>query len=739
MVADAVTRLIIEQAHAQAIAKAIAYLEQEAFDGNKSLIIASFQQGSSREGTNSIPDPLLHTHAIALPMVYEKASGRIESLYPYAKALYRHKMAAGAVYRAEFAAQLQQSLGISLQREKSWFELKGFSREEGVYQELMNHFSSRRLQIEAANPQDAIEAQKIAYATRQRKEVAIARSELFAQWQETSEQYGFGQKQALKLLHAPRERTTVRQKWQEWRTLREAATAVVRHQSHFTRRDMVRAIAEAAQTRGLNSYDVLRLTDKYLASRQVVALGLIDRDERWANKRLYNLEKQMLAQVRKLERDTTFRVSTRYVRSASENHRLTHEQTQALEAIAARGRIKVLCGLSGTGKTHTLAAAYQAWKSQGYDVVGVSLSGRQAQRLTEQTGIGQQSFLSKVFAGEKQQSVTLSKLLWDIERAAESQRRYGSRSVVESPLSAKTVVVVDNAQAISVTHMKQLVDETRRAGAKLVLSGDLQQPQAYEHSGALKAIAQNVGAVELKRIHRQEETWAQQVVQKVGEGQAKTALELLANRGLLSIAETKEAAMLAVITAWAERGLKRPHDHLIIAETQEDVQILNRLAQARLVEAGYLGNSAVRVGAEHIRRGERIRFQETSRTYGVMKNGMGTVNHIDPITKVALVRLDTGKMKAINVRHYSGIELGYAVTTTDARNMEVRHSYILTQGKGRDTALVQVSRAKSETRVFTYALDKEVEASLKLARQMSWEKANELAIMLEERRLEQER
>jgi hypothetical protein len=122
-----------------------------------------------------------------------------------------------------------------------------------------------------------------------------------------------------------------------------------------------------------------------------------------------------------------------------------------------------------------------------------------------------------------------------------------------------------------------------------------------------------------------------------------------------------------------------------------------------------------------------------------MKNGMGTVNHIDPITKVALVRLDTGKMKAINVRHYSGIELGYAVTTTDARNMEVRHSYILTQGKGRDTTLVQVSRAKSETRVFTYALDKEVEASLKLARQMSWEKANELAIMLEEQRLEQER
>lgn len=95
MVADAVTRLIIEQAHAQAIAKAIAYLEQEAFYGNKSLIIASFQQGSSREGTNSIPDPLLHTHAIALPMVYEKASGRMESLYPYAKALYRHKMAAG--------------------------------------------------------------------------------------------------------------------------------------------------------------------------------------------------------------------------------------------------------------------------------------------------------------------------------------------------------------------------------------------------------------------------------------------------------------------------------------------------------------------------------------------------------------------------------------------------------------------------------------------------------------------
>lgn len=738
--ADDAMRRSIEQAHERAIARAIDYLEQDAFKGEKSLIIASFQQSSSREGTNPIPDPLLHTHAIAPPIIHDNTANQIISLYPHAKELYRHKMAAGAIYRAELASELQQSPGIALQREKSWFELKGFSRENGKYQPLMNYFSSRRLQIEAEKPQNAIEAQKVAYQTRQKKQPTATRSQLMAQWQETSRQYGFGLKQVQKLIQAPLERTVIGQKWQEWRTLREAATNVVRHQSHFTRRDLVRSIAEAAQTRGLNGEDVLRLTDKYLTSRQIITLGLVERDERFANKRLYKLEKQLLAQVRKLEAHrTTFRVSTRYVRAAAANHRLTNEQVQALQSITNKGQIKVLKGLSGTGKTHTLAAACQVWESQSYEVLGISLSGRQAERLAEQTGMGRQSFISKVLWGEKQQSLTLSKLFWDIDRATESQRRYGRRSVVRFPLSAKTVVIADNAQGFGVTQMKRLVEEVRRAGAKLVLSGDLNQPQAYVHSGALSAIAKSIGSVELKQIHRQEQPWAQQVVLNVGKGQAKEALQALAVKGLLSITKTKEAAVAEVIQGWSLRGLKRPQDHLIIAETPEDAQVLNRLVQAKLIAEEKLGKTAVKVGTEYIRKGDRVKFQETSRTYGVTKNGMGTVKHIDPITKVAMVRLDTGKLKAINVRHYSGMNLGYAVTTTGSKDLEVRHAYILTQGSGKETALVQISRAKAETKVYAYSLEKETEAELKLARQLSWKKRRELAVTLKKQLYEKER
>lgn len=789
MVADTQTRGIIEAAHDRAIARSIEYLEREAFGGQKSLIVATFQQCTSREGINPIPDPLLHTHAIALPTIYDRTSQQAQPLYPEAKELYRHKMAAGAIYRAELAADLQQNLNVPLQREKSWFELKGFSREGGKYQDLMNHFSSRRLQIEAENPQNAIDAQKAAYDTRQKKQAVAPRNQLLNQWQETSREYGFGPHQVQKLIRTPQqrmplestsqqrmlqqqmpleptsqqqmplepipqqptlqpqglleptsqpqiERTTIGQKWQEWRTLREAATAVVRHQSHFTHRDLVRAIAQAAQTRRINGNDVLRLTEKYLASRQVIPLGRIDGDERFANKRLYKLEKQLLAQVRKLDSDRTFRVASRDIRAAADRHHLSYEQTQALQDLTSRGRVRVLQGLSGTGKTHTLAAARQAWERSGYEVLGVSLSGRQAQRLSEQTGIGRQSVLSKIVRGKQPQSVTLTKLFWDLDRAVQSKRQYGSRSVVKSPLSSKTVVVLDNAQAIGVSQMKRLVEEVRRAGGKLVLSGDFQQPQAYQHSGAFKAIARSVGAAELKEVHRQEQTWAQEMVRDIGAGRARKALRTLAERGFLSIAPTREDAIEAVVKSWSQRGLKRPHDHLIVAETPEEVRVLNRLAQAKLVAAGNLGKIAVGANGESFRKGDRIKFLETSRTYGVTKNGMGTVRHLDPITKVAVARLDTGKLRAINLRHYKAVELGYAVTTAQAKDFEVRHAYVLTRGMGRDAALVQMSRAKSQTRVFAYELDKEEEAELKLARQMSWEKSNDLAIVLRERERE---
>lgn len=742
-VSDVHIQHAIEHVHHQAVVEALQYLEANSGSRRGSagsecektrFVVATFQHGTNRN-----QEPYLHTHALVLNVSVrdDGSTGAVHS-----RLLYQHKMAAGAIYRAELAAGLQQELGLSLEREKSWFELKGFSRQSGKYKALMNLWSSRREEIEAQHPATSAQAQVAAYQTRKEKEPLPSRMALFANWQKTGTKYSFSSRHAQRLVGRGRERFSLLRKFQEWRAVREAATQVVYHQSHFTQRKMVEAIAVAAQTRGLDSADVLRLTEKYLSSRHVIAIGQIDGEERFANKRLYQLEKQLIVQAITLKRDRSVRVAEKRIEAVAARHNLVEEQQKALRFITERGNLKILSGISGTGKTYVLRAVREMFERSGYQVIGVSPSRRGAEKLQEKAGIGEQSTLSKLFFQEKGQSMSLWQFFSQIDRAEEGYRRYGRYSAAKSPFSGRTVVIADDAQAIGASDMKRLLDETRNAGAKLILSGDLKQPQAYRHSGALEAIAQSVETIELAQVQRQEATWARGVVRNVAEGKSRTALETLAQKGLLTIASTQEEAMDALVKEWSRRGVLRPHDHLMITDNPSEARVLNHLTQSKMKEAEVLGRTSVKVGTERVHSGERIIFRETNFTYGITKGALGTVMTIEPLTKIALVKLDDGKSRLVNFRHFKAIDLAYAVPMTDARDLETRHVYVFTQGTERDKALIQMSRARVSTRVYSYMSEQEQESmnpSYKMSTRMALQREDRFASRLHQHVQEQER
>ena len=707
-VLDPKTQAVIETAHHQSVVKALQYLEGHAYSrrgqGGHEIEKVGLVAATFEHGTNRNQEPYLHTHALVLN-VGVGADGQTSAIH--SKPLYQHKMAAGALYRAELSAQLERYFGLELEREKSWFEVRGFSREQGRYQALMRLWSSRREEIEAKHPANAAEAQVIAYQTRRAKEMLPPRSELFRAWQETGKKYGFGLDQAKWLVRCSVDRTFLGRKFQEWRAVREAATKVVKHQSHFARKDLVQAIAEAAQGRGLDGDDALKLSEKYLASRHVVRLGRIDGEERFANKRLYRLEKQLLAQATKLFRDRSIRVAARHINAAAVRQDLTEEQREALQLITSKGNIKGLTGISGSGKTHVLHAVREVFEKSSYQVLGVAHSRQGAEKLSRQIGNGEQG-------------MTLMQLFFQIDRGY-------------SPLSRKTIVVVDDAQTIGATDMKRLLDEVYRAGVKVVISGDLKQPQAYRHSGALEAIAQSVDAIELTEVHRQEQEWAKKVVRDIADGNAVTALKMLAEKGLLSISKTREGAIDQLLNAWSKQGVGRPKENLMIADNRDDVRVLNRLAQCRRKNAGELGEISVRVGTEYLHKGDRVRFLETSQTYGIIRGDLGTVERLDPLSKISFVRLDDGKRRLMNFRSYKQVELGYSVATAQAKDLEVKHSYALTCGSGRSSALVQLSRATVDVSVYVYDFERDMDVKVKAAAQMEWERKNELAIIAEQR------
>ena len=94
-------------------------------------------------------------------------------------------------------------------------------------------------------------------------------------------------------------------------------------------------------------------------------------------------------------------------------------------------------------------------------------------------------------------SHTVASRLWRWERDRER-------------LTAKDIVVVDEAGMLGSRQMAKIMDEVNHAGAKIVLVGDPEQLQAIEAGAAFRAIAEKVGFVEMNDIRRQNEPWQQQ-------------------------------------------------------------------------------------------------------------------------------------------------------------------------------------------------------------------------------------
>lgn len=382
---------------------------------------------------------------------------------------------------------------------------------------------------------------------------------------------------------------------------------------------------------------------------------------------------------------------------------LSAEQRQAIEHITGRERIAAVVGFAGAGKSTMLAAAREAWKAQGYQVLGAALAGKAAEGLEESSGIQSRTLASWSYS-------------WDHGRDL---------------IGSSDVFVIDEAGMVGSRQLARFIGEAEERGAKIVLVGDHEQLQAIGAGAPFRAIAEQIGHVELSGIRRQRHDWQRQA--SVAFATHKTADGLAAYRehGDIHFAESRDKAMAQIVRDYVADSERRADgSRVAMAHRRADVRVLNAAIRAELqnrqrVERGHGKNAGAdrgdrgdvedRGNSENVGEltfqtsngkrafapGDRIIFLENNRDLGV-KNGMlGTVEHVEPNKIIARLDGRSGDSVSIMTDSYQAIDHGYATTIHKNQGATVDRSFVLASSTiDRHLAYVAMTRHRDSVQLY---------------------------------------
>lgn len=452
-----------------------------------------------------------------------------------------------------------------------------------------------------------------------------------------------------------------------------ALDAMTRQQSTFTHHDLARFVNRHT----LDAEQFELAYEKIKQSDELISLGLDEKGrERLTTEKQLKLETAMLKHAQSLAQASSHKVLESIKANISSNKKLTFEQNIAFEHLVDSSSLCCVVGYAGSGKSYLLGAARETWEASGFTVCGMTLSGIAAENLEGSSEIKSRTIASHFYAWNKG----------------------------EEKLTAKDILVVDEAGMIGSRQMKNILQEVKEAGAKIALIGDPEQLQAIEAGAAFRAIAGQSGYVELTEIKRQQQDWQRQATKELATGETEKAIERYSENKYLHAFETAALARGAIIKEWhATRESHPNHSQLILAATRKDVQSFNNEIRSLRQEKGELGKTLciqTPQGEREFAINDRIYFLQNDRSLGVKNGTLGTIEGMEGFT--LKVRLD-GMSECINVdtQKYDNLAYGYAATVHKAQGVTIDRCYLYaSRHLDRHSTYVGMSRHKERLDIY---------------------------------------
>jgi conjugative relaxase-like TrwC/TraI family protein len=749
------TRAAVDAAHHEAVANTLAWLEQETAFARvgdhgeqqietRGFLAAAFDHRDSRAG-----DPDLHTHLAISNKVRARddyPDGRPRWLSLDARVIHAAAVAASERYNTRLEDGLARRLGVTfVERRDSVRGAKRVVREvHGVPDQLIRHFSKRRAAIEdryrdlaswyrhthGHEPPRETQlklAQQATLESRDAKQDPQTLAECLRAWrQEAADVVG---RHSLARLEdrtlgtatvgpvdpvdldidvlAQEVATTVSSEkatWTRWNVLAETERRLrpIRFTSPVDRE----AATDQVITRVLDPQFAVQLTTDGLATATTVPgqdVAATDRrsngesvlvehgSARYTTQDLLDAEQRLLDHAQQPTRYalTAQRISE-LLTSFEQHHQVQLDggQRALVSGFTTNSRRLVVgIGPAGAGKTTAMKAVAEAWRTTGGRVIPLAPSAAAADVLGSELGCRAEN-LHKFRHRHENRSGRGKSDDWFVLRPGD-------------------LVLVDEAGMAGTRNLDWLTTYTRERGAVVRLLGDPAQLSSVEACGALRLLANDVGAVELTDLHRFTDPDEAAATLGLRDGRAE-ALDYYFDRERVRHG-SNDAMREAAYEAWAA-DTGAGHTSLLIAGSRTEVAALNTRARVDRIHHGVVQPDGVdlsdgtRAGGGDIivtRRNER-RLTNRAGTKFVQNGDAWTVSRRHHNGDVTVTHLDHGHRVRLPHAYVSDhVELGYATTTAQAQGRTVDTAHVLVdETTNREGLYVAATRARTHTRLY---------------------------------------
>lgn len=431
---------------------------------------------------------------------------------------------------------------------------------------------------------------------------------------------------------------------------------------------------------------------------------------------------------------------------SAQERKLSEEQLRAVEEIVNGKDLSVLEGFPGAGKTFAMKEIARLYEEKGYKVIGTAKSSVAAQVLESEAGIPcmNTTLLRKTLLksrGDISQDKGFEAHLHTDYFKEATYFKLCNEGMPCPALTAKTVILIDEAGMVDAPDMDYLLTEAKAVGAKVIMVGDNNQLTAVGITGAFKKAIEIVGSSRLTSVqrHRNEnediQNLQREATQLVGEFKISDAIGIYKKLGYLNICENKqethEALLRNYISDYLQTSNALKAENLpaiksiaIGAYSNQACNSLNSAIRLKLLKAGILKGipQTIRNGSNKVIElaiGEQVVFTGNKTLWngygGVLNGELGTILNIRNLNDTlgntgesiitALVHKADGSKKVVKIdtshKYPVTMDYGYAITSHKLQGATVDNMKVLFEpSMGYEAFNVLMSRYKYDMKFF---------------------------------------